>query len=361
MNFTDVVESRPGEGNAHFENDPSNGTNATLCMEEDLEVLDSGLSGIVGRSTALREVLELVEMVAPSDSTVLLQGETGTGKELVARAIHDRSRRTDRSFVKLNCAAIPTGLLESEFFGHERGAFTGAIAQKVGRLELADKGSLFLDEIGDIPLELQPKLLRALQEQEFERLGSTRTKKVDVRVVAATNRDLEEMIGQKQFRSDLYYRLNVFPISIPPLRERPEDIPLLVQHFARQFERRMNKSIEGIAVETMDALSRHRWPGNIRELQNVIERAVVVYVKGNLSVKKSWLSRECPQTESPTGPSFKRPGMKDREMIGAALAETRGRVSGPWGAAVKLGMPASTLESKIKSLNINKHSFKTVD
>jgi formate hydrogenlyase transcriptional activator len=359
MNFTDVVESHPGEGILRFENDRSNGTNAKLCMEEDLEVPDSGLLGIVGRSTALREVLELVEMVAPSDSTVLLLGETGTGKELVARAIHDRSRRRERSFVKLNCAAIPTGLLESELFGHERGAFTGAIAQKIGRLELADKGSLFLDEIGDIPLELQPKLLRALQEQEFERLGSTRTKKVDVRVVAATNRDLEEMIGQKQFRSDLYYRLNVFPISIPPLRERPEDIPLLVQHFARQFALRMNKSIEGISIETMDALSRHTWPGNIRELQNVIERAVVVYVKGNLSVKKSWLSRECLHTESPTAPAFKNPGMKDREMIGAALAETRGRVSGPWGAAVKLGMPASTLESKIKSLNINKHIFKT--
>ena len=362
MNFADVLESEslPSEANLRFEDDPSNGANATLLLKEDTEVPDSGFSGIVGRSFALREVLNLVDMVAPSDSTVLLLGETGTGKELVARAIHDRSRRRERSFVRLNCAAIPTGLLECELFGHERGAFTGAIAQKVGRLELADKGSLFLDEIGDIPLELQPKLLRALQEQEFERLGSTRTKKVDVRVVAATNRDLEEMIGQKQFRSDLYYRLNVFPISIPPLRERPEDIPLLVQYFARRFARRMNKSIQGISIETMDALSRYTWPGNIRELQNVIERAVVVYVKGNLSVKKSWLPREWSHSEQIQPSALKTSAMSDRESIRAALAETKGRVSGPFGAASKLGMPASTLESKIKSLNINKHSFKTV-
>jgi formate hydrogenlyase transcriptional activator len=359
MNFGDVLESRPSEANLRFEDDPSNGANARVLLKEDIEVPDSGFSGIVGRSPALREVLNLVDMVAPSDSTVLLLGETGTGKELLARAIHDRSRRRDRSFVKLNCAAIPTGLLESELFGHERGAFTGAIAQKVGRVEIADKGSLFLDEIGDIPLELQPKLLRALQEQEFERLGSTRTKKVDVRVVAATNRDLEEMIGQKQFRSDLYYRLNVFPISIPPLRERPEDIPLLVQYFARQFARRMSKSIEGISIETMDALSRYTWPGNIRELQNVIERATVVYVKGNLSVKKSWLSREWSHNEQ-IPPAIKTSATSDREIIRGVLAETKGRVSGPFGAAAKLGMPASTLESKIKSLNINKHSFKTV-
>lgn len=359
MNFADVLESPPSESNLRFEDDPSNG--AAVLLKEDIEVPHSDFSGIVGRSTALREVLDLVEMVAPTDSTVLLLGETGTGKELVARAIHDRSGRRNRAFVKLNCAAIPTGLLESELFGHERGAFTGAIAQKVGRLEMADQGSLFLDEIGDIPLELQPKLLRALQEQEFERLGSTRTKKVDARVVAATNQDLHEMIAQKQFRSDLYYRLNVFPISIPPLRERPEDIPLLVRHFARQFARRMNKSIEGISNETMAALSRYRWPGNIRELQNVIERAVVVYVQGNLSVKKSWLSREWSHHEQNKPPAIKTSGMSDREIIRAVLAATKGRVSGPFGAAAKLGMPASTLESKIKSLNINKHSFKTVD
>ena len=360
MNFADVLksESLPSEANLRFEDDPSNGANATLLLKEDIELPDSGFSGIVGRSSALREVLDLVDMVAPSDSTVLLLGETGTGKELVARAIHDRSRRRDRSFVKLNCAAMPTGLLESELFGHERGAFTGAIAQKVGRLEVADKGSLFLDEIGDIPLELQPKLLRVLQEREFERLGSTRTKKVDIRVVAATHRDLEEMIQEKQFRSDLYYRLNVFPISIPPLRERPEDIPLLVRHFAQQFAQRMNKVIDAIPLETMEALTRYSWPGNIRELQNVIERAVVVYEKGDLSIKKSWLSRECFHNESATQRLVKESATEDREMIGAALAETRGRVSGPSGAAAKLGIPPSTLESKIRSMHINKYSFK---
>jgi DNA-binding NtrC family response regulator len=312
--------------------------------------------GIVGQSSALREVLRLVETVATSDSTVLLLGETGTGKELIARAIHDRSQRKGRAFVKLNCAAIPSGLLESELFGHERGAFTGAISQKIGRVELADGGSLFLDEIGDIPLELQPKLLRVLQEREFERLGSTRTKQVDVRVVAATHRDLDEMILEKQFRSDLYYRLNVFPISIPPLRERAEDIPLLVRHFVQQFALRMNKTIDAISPETMDALTRYSWPGNIRELQNVIERAVVVYKKGNLSIKKSWLlAREPIRAETPL---FRRSPTEDRQIIGAALAEARGRVSGPSGAAAKLGIPASTLESKIRSMNINKYRFK---
>jgi formate hydrogenlyase transcriptional activator len=319
---------------------------------------EARFAGIVGRSPALREVLQLVEMVASTDSTVLLLGETGTGKELIARAIHDRSRRRDRALVKINCAAIPGGLLESELFGHERGSFTGAIAQKIGRVELADQGSLFLDEIGDSPLELQPKLLRVLQEQEFERLGSTRTKKVNVRVVAATHRNLEEMIQDKQFRSDLYYRLNVFPISIPPLRERQEDIPLLVWHFVRQFAKRMNKTVDAISSETMQALTRYPWPGNIRELQNVIERSVVIYEKGNLSVKKSWLAHESFSPVAVTQTPFKRSAMEDREMIGAALAESSGRVSGPSGAAAKLGIPPSTLESKIRSLNINKYSFR---
>jgi DNA-binding NtrC family response regulator len=328
-----------------------------LHLEEDGRTA-AVFEGIVGQSSALREVLRMVETVATTDSTVLLLGETGTGKELIARAIYNRSRRKDRPFVKLNCAAIPSGLLESELFGHERGAFTGAISQKIGRIELADRGSLFLDEIGDIPMELQPKLLRILQEREFERLGSTRTKNVDVRIVAATHRDLEKMILEKQFRSDLYYRLNVFPISIPPLRERPEDIPLLVRHFVRQFARRMNKAIDAIPSETMEALTRYSWPGNIRELQNVIERAVVVHEKGDLSVKKSWLSRECFHNESATHPLLKRSPTEDREMIGAALAEARGRVSGPSGAAAKLGVPPSTLESKIRSLHINKYSFK---
>jgi len=314
---------------------------------------------IVGRSPALEAVLQQVERVAPTTSTVLVQGETGTGKELIAQAIHNLSPRYGRPYVKLNCAAIPFDLLESELFGHERGAFTGAIAQKIGRFELADKGTLFLDEVGDIPLALQPKLLRVLQEQEFEHLGSTRTKKVDVRIVAATHRNLEEMILERQLRSDLYYRLNVFPISIPPLRERPEDIPLLVQHFANQFANSMNKTIDAIAFETMKVLTRYSWPGNIRELQNVIERAVIVYEKGDLSVEKSWFSRGCPQTETAEKPSFKRSAMEDREMIGAALAEARGRVSGPSGAAAKLGIPPSTLESKIRSMRINKYDFKT--
>ena len=235
-----------------------------------------GFEGIIGSSSSLRRLLQMVETVSWGDSTVLLLGETGTGKELIARAIHSHSPRTDRQFVKLNCAAIPTGLLESELFGHERGAFTGAIAQKIGRLELAHQGSLFLDEIGDIPLELQPKLLRVLQEREFERLGSNRTQKVDVRIVAATHRDLEGMILEKQFRSDLYYRVNVFPIHVPPLRERPEDIPLLVQHFVEQATLRMRKTIDTIPSDTMDDLMRYRWPGNIRELENVIERAVIL-------------------------------------------------------------------------------------
>ena len=357
MHLTDFSNPDIRSANSRIASLSSTTLNEALYLEEEIRP-DADFAGIVGRSPALREVLDLVDMVAPSDSTVLLLGETGTGKELIAQAIHNRSRRKKQPFVKVNCAAIPSGLLESELFGHERGAFTGAITQKVGRLELADQGSLFLDEIGDISLELQPKLLRVLQEREFERLGSTRTKKVDVRVVAATHRDLEEMMMAKEFRSDLYYRLNVFPISIPALRERPEDIPLLVRHFAQQFAHRMNKTIDTISFETMGALTRYSWPGNIRELQNVIERAVVVHEKGNLLVKKSWLSHQCFCTGPATQMSFKRNAMKDREMIGAALAETRGRVSGPSGAAAKLGIPSSTLESKIRSMNINKYRFK---
>jgi formate hydrogenlyase transcriptional activator len=325
--------------------------------EEPLVV--AGFAGIVGQSNALREVLELIELVAATDSTVLLLGETGTGKELFARAIHDRSRRRAKTFVKVNCAAIPSGLLESELFGHERGAFTGATAQRIGRLELADHGSLFLDEIGDIPLELQPKLLRVLQEREFERLGSTRTKQVNVRVIAATHRNLAEMILQGQFRSDLYYRLNVFPILIPPLRERREDIPLLVRQFAGQFARQMGKTIDIISAETIEALTRYSWPGNVRELQNVIERSVVMHERGKLTVKQSWLSAGCCSNESPTRISFCRSAVGDRETIGAALAESKGRVSGPFGAAALLGIPPSTLESRIRSMNINKYQFKT--
>jgi formate hydrogenlyase transcriptional activator len=357
MNSIDLQDPDLHTGSARIICDASISADGALYPEEEIRP-EAGFAGIVGQSPALREVLDLVEMVAPSNSTVLLLGETGTGKELIAQAIHNRSGRKKQPLVKVNCAAIPSGLLESELFGHERGAFTGAVAQKIGRVELADHGSLFLDEIGDIPLELQPKLLRVLQEREIERLGSSRTKKVDVRIVAATHRNLEQMILERQFRSDLYYRLNVFPIYIPALRDRPEDIPLLVRHFARKFATEMNKDIDAISYETMEALTRYSWPGNIRELQNVMERAVVVYERGNLSVKKSWLSRQCSCVEPATQMPFKRDAGRDREMIGAALAETKGRVSGPLGAAAKLGIPSSTLESKIKSMNINKYSFK---
>jgi formate hydrogenlyase transcriptional activator len=245
-----------------------------LYLEEEIRS-EMNFDQIVGDSPALKQVLDLVQTVAPSDSTVLLLGETGTGKELIARAIHDHSRRKNHTFVKLNCAAIPTGLFESELFGHEKGAFTGAISQKVGRLELADQGTMFLDEVGDVPLEIQPKLLRALQEREFERLGSTRTKKVDVRLVAATNRDLESMITTREFRSDLYYRLNVFPIRIPPLRERREDIPVLARYFAQNFSQRMQKQIETIPTATIRALTEWDWPGNVRELGNFIEYLLI--------------------------------------------------------------------------------------
>jgi formate hydrogenlyase transcriptional activator len=359
MNLTDVspVENYDGDFPLAGVDPNSNSLTEEMCAKDEMSSI-AGFEGIVGQSSALREVLQQVEMVAGTDSTVLLLGETGTGKELIARAIHDRSRRKNRALVRVNCAAIPGGLLESELFGHERGAFTGAITQKIGRFEVADQGSLFLDEIGDIPLELQPKLLRVLQEREFERLGSTITRRVNVRVVAATHRSLEEMIKEKQFRCDLYYRLNVFPISMPPLRERPEDIPLLVRHFIQEFASKMNKTVDAISPETMQAMTGYQWPGNIRELQNVIERSVVVYEKGNLSIKKSWLSREFLHCEPATQPLFKRSAVEDRRLIGAALAEAKGRVSGPSGAAAKLGIPPSTLESKIRSMNINKYSFK---
>lgn len=302
--------------------------------------------GIVGQSSALRHVLSLVETVAPSDSTVLLLGETGTGKELIARAIHERSRRKDRTFVKLNCAAIPTGLLESELFGHERGAFTGAITQKIGRLELSNQGTLFLDEVGDIPLEIQPKLLRALQEREFERLGSTRTQRVDVRLVAATNRDLEKMIANREFRSDLFYRLNVFPIRIPPLRERPEDIPLLVRYFTQKYGRRMEKQIESIPSGIMKKLSGWRWPGNIRELENFIERSVILTHGPILRVPIGELSDSAEKTVAVS------PDTKERENILRILKETKGRVAGADGAAARMGLKRTTLLSRMKKLGI---------
>jgi formate hydrogenlyase transcriptional activator len=357
MNLIEVEYPDTCDGNARFAGDTSTREHKALYLQEGIRG-EADFPGIVGQSPTLREVLDLVEMVAPSDSTVLLLGETGTGKELIARAIHDRSRRKNRTLVKINCAAIPRGLLESELFGHERGAFTGAIAQKPGRIELADQGTLFLDEIGDIPLELQPKLLRVLQEREFERLGSTRTKKVDVRIVAATHRNLEDMIVKREFRSDLYYRLNVFPISIPALRERPEDIPLLVQHFAQKFARQMNKNIDAISCETMEALTRYSWPGNIRELQNVIERSVIVCETANFSVDESWLSHQPTERKEESQVYSEKVATQEKEIIEAALRECQGRVFGPSGAAAKLGIARSTLESKIRSLNINKNRFK---
>ena len=306
--------------------------------------------GIIGRSLGLRRVLQMVETVAWGNSTVLLLGETGTGKELIARAIHSHSPRRDRPFVKLNCAAIPTGLLESELFGHERGSFTGAIAKKIGRLELAHQGSLFLDEIGDIPLELQPKLLRAVQEREFERLGSTRTQRVDVRIVAATHRDLEGMILEKLFRSDLYYRLNVFPIYIPPLRERPEDIPLLVQHFVQQAARQMCKKIDTIPAETMEALARYRWPGNIRELENVIERAVILSPGPVLRLSPRDLNSRVPPDQS--ADRYQTLEEVERNHILRTLKETRWILSGPSGAASRLGLNRSTLYFRMKKLGV---------
>ncbi len=318
-----------------------------LYLEDEIRG-EMDFEGIVGQSSALRHVLNLVETVAPSDSTVLLLGETGTGKELIARAIHERSRRKDRTFVKLNCAAIPTGLLESELFGHERGAFTGAIAQKTGRLELADQGSLFLDEVGDIPLDIQPKLLRALQEREFERLGSNRTKKVDVRLVAATNRDLEKMMENREFRSDLYYRLNVFPIRIPPLRERPEDIPLLVRYFTQKYGRLMNKEIETIPAAAMRKLSSWHWPGNIRELENFIERSVILTHGNALQAPIGELSNN-----GRTTPVAGTREATEREEMIRVLKDTNGRVAGPDGAATRMGLKRTTLIARMKKLGID--------
>ncbi len=302
--------------------------------------------GIIGESQALRQALRLVEMVAPTDSTVLLVGETGTGKELIARAIHERSPRKNRAMVKLNCAAIPGTLLESELFGHERGAFTGAVAQQIGRLELAEQGSLFLDEIGDVPLEIQPKLLRVLQEREFERLGSTRTTKVDVRLVAATHRDLERMVVDRRFRGDLYYRLNVFPIEVPPLRDRAEDVPLLVGHFVRHFAQRIDKVIETIPPQTMEALVNYSWPGNIRELQNLMERAVLLSPGSVLRVPLQCLRNPASKPKSRTLADA------ERELILATLKETGWVVSGPNGAAARLGINRSTLQFRMRKLGI---------
>ncbi len=337
-----------------------------LYLQEEVRT-EHNFGEVVGESTALRRVLKEVETVASTGSTVLIRGETGTGKELIARALHELSPRKGRALVKLNCAAIPTGLLESELFGHEKGAFTGAIAQKVGRFELAHQGTLFLDEVGDIPLELQPKLLRVLQEQEFERLGGTRTIRVDVRLVAATHRDLPKMVAEGRFREDLYYRLNVFPIVLPPLRERREDVPLLVRHFTQRFARRMGRRIEVIPAPVMDALVRYSWPGNVREMQNVIERAVILSPGPSLQVPLGDLqlpsSSPLPsggegsgvrgQASVPT-PAAKTLADAEREHILGALRETDWVLGGPEGAAARLGMKRSTLYKKMKKLGISR-------
>jgi formate hydrogenlyase transcriptional activator len=351
-----------------------------LYLEEEIRS-ELNFEHIVGSSPALKQVLELVETVATSDSTVLLLGDTGTGKELIARAIHDHSQRKDRTFVKLNCAAIPTGLLESELFGHEKGAFTGAISQKIGRLELAHQGTLFLDEVGDIPTEIQPKLLRALQEREFERLGSTQTRKVSVRLVAATNRDLEKMIAAREFRSDLYYRLNVFPIRIPPLRERKEDIPVLVRHFVHRFARQMQKHIETIPATTMKALTNWEWPGNIRELENFVERAVILTRGKSLEVpiaelRKSGVDGPVPNhngtqdeisrivretiseiSKGTTRSAVKERDEKERQEIMRVLRGTKGRVGGTDGAAERMAINRTTLISRMKKFGIDPRLF----
>ena len=343
-----------------------------LYLEDEIRT-EANFEEIVGKSQALHRVLKLVEKVAPTGSTVLICGETGTGKELIARAIHDLSSRNSKTFVKLNCAALPAGLLESELFGHEKGAFTGAIAQHVGRLELANHGTLFLDEVGEIPLELQPKLLRILQEREFERLGSTRTIQTDVRLIAATNRDLAAMVESQKFRSDLFFRLNVFPIQAPPLRERPEDIPLLVRHFAEEFSRRMNRRIETVSSETMNALCQYAWPGNIRELQNVIERAVILSSGPSLKVPVAELhSRPIPVSEDASSRSTKRRPVRsilaevDRNQIVQALQEAGGRVGGRDGAAARLGLKRTTFITRMKKLGIDpnqvsEHKVDTTD
>jgi formate hydrogenlyase transcriptional activator len=307
---------------------------------------------IVGKSAALRAVLSQVEIVAPTDSTVLIFGETGTGKELVARAIHEASERRGRALVKVNCAAIPTGLLESELFGHEKGAFTGAIAQRIGRFELAHRGTLFLDEVGDIPSALQPKLLRVLQEQEFERLGSTRTIRVDVRVVAATNADLAEKVADRQFREDLYYRLNVFPVVMPPLRNRREDIALLVHHFVRKFARRMKRRIETIPAAAMKALQKHDWPGNVRELENFVERAVILSRGADLEPPLAELEPQGNPAAATSADDSITLAEAEREHILRALKDTNGVIGGPAGAAARLGTKRTTLQYRMKKLGI---------
>jgi PAS domain S-box-containing protein len=353
----DLSEQKRAEGEIRALKDQLYKENLALRDELDRA---SMFEEIVGTSKALKAVLSRIAKVAPTDSTVLITGETGTGKELIARAVHKRSQRCSRAFVTVNCAAIPRDLIASELFGHEKGAFTGATQRRLGRFELADGGTIFLDEIGELPAETQIALLRVLQEHEFERVGGTESIRTDVRVIAATNRDLEAAIAAGMFRSDLFYRLNVFPIEVPPLRERREDIRLLVEYFIDRYATKAGKSIHGVNKKSLELLQSYPWPGNIRELQNVIERSVIVCDTENFSVDESWLSRQPLASEPKTRPELPRKlAAQEKEMIEAALRECRGRVSGPSGAAAKLGIPGSTLETKIRSLKIDKNRFRT--
>jgi PAS domain S-box-containing protein len=353
----DLSEQRRAEGEIRALKDQLYKENLALRDELDRA---SMFEEIVGTSKALKAVLSRIAKVAPTDSTVLITGETGTGKELIARAVHKRSQRCSRAFVSVNCAAVPRDLIASELFGHEKGAFTGATQRRLGRFELAEGGTIFLDEIGELTAETQIALLRVLQEHEFERVGGTGSIRTNVRVIAATNRDLEAAIAAGTFRSDLFYRLNVFPIEVPSLRERREDIPVLVEYFIDRYTRKAGKSIRAVNKKSLEFLQSYPWPGNIRELQNVIERSVIVCETENFSVDESWLSRQPLASEPKTQPELRRKlAAQEKEMIEAALRECRGRVSGPSGAAAKLGIPGSTLETKIRSLKIDKNRFRT--
>ena len=347
---TDIEDRKQAEDKLRREN---------VALREEIDKA-SMFEEIVGTSPALKSVLSRISKVAPSDSTVLITGETGTGKELVARAIHRRSGRASRAFVSVNCAAIPRDLIASELFGHEKGAFTGALQRRIGRFELAEGGTIFLDEVGDLPAETQVALLRVLQEREFERVGGNQLIRANVRVISATNRDLEVAIGAGSFRRDLFYRLSVFPIESPPLRERKEDIPVLVEYFIDRYARKVGKRIRNVEKSTMQLLSAYSWPGNIRELQNVIERSVILCDGDTISVDPSWLSLESTTAQQKSQAFGKKSAVQEKEAIEAALEKTGGRVSGPSGAAAALEIPASTLESKIRSLGINKFRFKHV-
>jgi formate hydrogenlyase transcriptional activator len=320
--------------------------------------LSTAFDGIVGESAILKAVLEEVRLVAPTDSTVLILGETGTGKELIARAIHANSKRSTRPFIRVNCAAIPPSLIASELFGHEKGAFTGALQRRLGRFEAANHGTIFLDEVGELPMETQIALLRVIQEREFERVGSSQPMSVDVRIIAATNRDLKAAVTAGRFREDMFYRLNVFPIQMPSLRERADDIPLLVDHLIERYAKKAGKKVSKMKEGTIEMLQAYEWPGNVRELQNVIERAVILCAGETLSVSETWLQRTTSRLSGFTAPLVATLADREREVIEAALADSQGRISGPFGAAAKLGIPRQTLDSKIANLQISKTRFK---